>query len=390
MKDGITFDDVSLIPKRTRAISRSTVDLRSALTRSLYLEVPIVSANTPWCTEARMATGMALFGGVGFIHRMMSVARQVEEVRRVKAFAFSKEEYRSASVDANGRLMVGAAIGVKRDYLDRAKALVDAGADMIVVDIAHGHSEAAIETIGKVKRLRTEVVAGNVATAEGTEDLVNAGADAIKVGIGPGAVCTTRIVTGCGVPQLTAIMDCAGSARKYGIPIIADGGIRYPGDITKALAAGASSVMLGSMLAGTDESSAILVDEGEKYKVTTGFVSLGVELTLKHVEGGAVSADELREYVPEGVERTFEYQGPLHDTLIQYAGGVRSGFSYCGALCIDELWKNAEFIRISASGFSEGLPHGLERGPRVRLEEHVPAIRDVLERIRSKGARTVV
>ncbi len=318
-----------------------------------------------------MAIAMALCGGMGFIHRMTSVEKEAEEVRRVKAARVDRVAFPAASVDDNNRLRVGAAIGIKRDHIERAAALLEAGADVLVVDVAHGHSEEALRAIEMIKRryADTEVIGGNVATPEGTTDLINAGADAVKVGIGPGAVCTTRIKTGCGVPQLTAIMDCVERARPSGIPVIADGGFRYSGDITKGLAAGASAVMLGSMLAGAEESAAVVVNgDGAKQKATTGFASIGVELTLKKVHGLPITDDELKHYVPEGVEVTFDCSGTVSDLLIQYLGGLRSGMSYCGALTIQELWDKAEFIQVSAAGFAEGHPHGLKTHHRAKTE----------------------
>jgi IMP dehydrogenase/GMP reductase len=361
---GLTFDDVLLVPHRTRVTSRALVDLGTRLTARIRLANPLVSANTPFCTEAEMATGMALRGGIGFVHRMADIEHQVAQVARVKAHRFFKEEFALATCDGRGRLAVGAAVGVKGDASRRAERLVATGADVLVVDIAHGHADYSLEMVAQLKRSYPDipVVAGNVATAEGTRDLIQAGADAVKVGIGPGAICTTRIVAGAGVPQLTAIIDCADEARRHDVPIIADGGLRTSGDIVKALAAGAATVMLGSMLAGCDESAAVLVREGDRtYKATTGFASLGVALTLKRRAGQPVTPDELDNYVPEGVEATYECQGPLARVLLQILGGVRSGFSYSGAATLAELWDKAEFIQMSAAGAAESRPHALSR-----------------------------
>lgn len=357
---GYAFDDVLLVPRRTRATSRANVDVRTNLTAGIELAVPIISANTPWCTEAKMAAAMAAVGGIGFIHRMTSPELQAEQVRKTKGALVDNAIPRRSTVDSLGRFAVGAAVGVKADYLRRADLLVEAGADILIVDVAHGHADYVLETVAKLKTSFPGValVAGNVATAEGVSDLIEAGAQAVKVGIGPGSVCSTRIVTGAGVPQLTAILECSEAARRHGVPVIADGGIRNSGDVTKALAAGASTVMLGKMLAGADESAAILVEhQGRRHKITNGFVTLGVGLTLKRLEGGDISADEFRSYVPEGVEATFEYAGAVRDIVLKIIGGLRSGLSYCGSMSIPELWQKAKFIQVTSAGGYEGRPH---------------------------------
>jgi IMP dehydrogenase/GMP reductase len=365
---GYSFDDVLLLPRRTRATSRSVVDVRTKLTPGIGLAVPLVSANTPWCTEAAMAAAMAAVGGIGFIHRMTSAAVQADEIRRTKSAFVDKNSLPEATVDSRGRFRVGAAVGVKADFLSRAEALVEAGTDVLIVDVAHGHADYVLEAIEKLRTTFPDVdlVAGNVATADGVRDLISAGAQAIKVGIGPGSVCTTRIVTGAGVPQLTAVLECAREAQRHGIPVIADGGVRSSGDVTKALAAGASTVMLGKMLAGTDESAAILVEhEGRRHKITNGFVTLGVGLTLKRLEGRTITEDEFRDYVPEGVEATFQYAGPLRDVIRKIIGGLRSGLSYCGSMSIAELWEKAQFIQVTPAGHHEGHPHVQEGVPSV-------------------------
>ena len=267
-----------------------------------------------------------------------------------------------ATVDSRGRLRVGAAVGVKADFLHRAERLAEAGVDVLILDVAHGHADYVLDAVAKLKTAFPDVdlIAGNVATAEATAgDLISAGAQAIKVGIGPGSVCTTQeIVTGAGVPQLTAILDCAEEAQRHRIPVIADGGIRSSGDIAKALAAGASTVMLGKMLAGTDESAAILVEgNGRRHKITNGFVTLGVGLTLKRLEGGVISEDEFKQYVPEGVEATFDYAGPLRDLIAR----TRRRFAIRPELLRQhehpELWEKAKFIQVTAAGNLEGQPH---------------------------------
>jgi len=263
-----------------------------------------------------------------------------------------------ASKDSKGRLIVGAAIGVTDGEFERSKALIDAGCDVLVLDIAHGHSENAINALKKVKQLGShiKVIAGNVASAEGTRALCEAGADAIKVGIGPGSICTTRIVTGFGVPQLSAILECAEAARQYGIPVIADGGIRTSGDLTKAIAAGAQSVMIGSLFAGTQESPGkIIKRNGKKYKITRGMASLSANLSRK--DDKYLADADYNEIVPEGVEAMVPYKGAVSEIITQLVGGLKSGMSYAGAHNIVELQKHAEFMQITSASMTESLPH---------------------------------
>jgi IMP dehydrogenase len=276
------------------------------------------------------------------------------------------EQHPDASKDEKGQLMVGAAVGVKSGYLERAKALQNAGADVLVVDVAHAHSDIALEAVRSIKKASPEVelIAGNVATKEGTEDLIRAGADAVKVGIGSGAICITRVVTGAGVPQLTAIMECAKAADRADVPLIADGGIRTSGDITKAIASGASTVMVGSLLAGTEESPGITVmREGRKYKLVRGMASVAasydrfVQRPEQNEEDSAVG---LIDFVPEGVEAFVEYKGNAAEVVNQLAGGLRSGMSYCGATRISELRGKGNFIRITQAGLKESYPHDVE------------------------------
>jgi IMP dehydrogenase len=270
-------------------------------------------------------------------------------------------DYPNASKDKKGRPLVGAAVGVKGDFLERSESLLDAGADVLVVDIAHGHSENAISTVRNIKKAfpDCELIAGNIATAHGAEDLIKAGVDAVKVGVGSGSICITRVITGSGVPQLTAVMDCAKVGNDHGIPIISDGGTRTSGDATKALAAGASSVMVGSMLGGTDESpGTVLTKNGKRFKVYRGMASLAASIGRKSKETGSISLeDDLNDYVAEGVEAMVPYKGTVTDILKQLAGGVRSGLSYCGAHTIPQMQQNAEFIKMSRAGFAESQPH---------------------------------
>ncbi len=273
-------------------------------------------------------------------------------------------QHPQASKDGKGRLRVAAAVGVRPADLERAALCVAAGADVLIVDIAHGHSEHALQMVRDLKRRfpEAEVIAGNVATADGVRDLAAAGADGVKVGVGSGSICITRLVTGFGVPQLSAIIDCAAAARQVGVPLIADGGVRSGGDLTKALAAGADTVMLGSLLAGTEESpGASVVRDGRRYKVVRGMASLAANVDRKALEtDGQLLQDDWDKVVPEGVEAVVPYRGRAEDILHQLLGGLRSGLSYAGATCIAELQQNAEFIRITPAGVRESGPHDVE------------------------------
>ncbi len=469
-KEGLTFDDVLLVPKYSDITSRSQTNLSTKLSRNISLNIPFVSANMDTVTESAMAVVMARAGGIGIIHRFLTIQEQANEVLKVKrsgsviienpytinqdktvqgALDYAKEKgvsgllvvdsdsklvgivtdrdllfeknttnlikdvmtkdivtakpginseeakeilhkhrieklpiidesgsitglitskditnieyYPSASKDKKGRPLVGAAVGVKGDFLERTETLLDAGTDVLVVDIAHGHSENAINTVRNIKKAfpDCELIAGNIATAKGAEDLIKAGVDAVKVGVGSGSICITRVITGSGVPQLTAVIDCAKIGSDHGIPIISDGGTRTSGDATKALAAGASSVMVGSMLGGTDESpGTVLTKNGKRFKVYRGMASLGASLGRNSKETGSVSFDDdLNDYVAEGVDALVPYKGTVTDILKQLTGGVRSGLSYCGAHTILQMQDNAEFIKMSKAGFAESQPH---------------------------------
>ena len=470
-KEGLTFDDVLLIPKYSDITSRSQTNLQTQLSRNISLNIPLVSANMDTVTESAMAVAMAQQGGIGIIHRFLTIKEQVNEVlkvkrsgsvmienpytinseqtvqnaldytdekdasgllvinsdsklvgivtardllfesdisklikdvmtkdvvtaqlgisleeaksilhknkieklplvdesRKVKGLITSKditdiEDFPSAVKDKKGRPLVGAAVGVKGDFMERTESLLDANADAIVVDIAHGHSENAINAVKNIKKAfpDCELIAGNVATGQGAKDLINAGVDSVKVGVGSGSICITRVITGSGVPQLTAVMECAQIGRDYGIPIISDGGTRTSGDATKALAAGASTVMVGSLLGGTDESpGTVLTKNGKRFKVYRGMASLAASLGRKSKETGSTAAldDDLNDYVAEGVEAMVPYKGTVVDILKQLTGGVRSGLSYCGAHTISQMQQNAEFIKMSGAGFAESQPH---------------------------------
>jgi IMP dehydrogenase len=471
IKEGLTFDDVLLVPKRSPVISRTQTDLKTKLSRNITINIPLVSANMDTITESGMAIALAREGGIGIIHRFMTIGDQVDEVLRVKRsesvmieqpytiktdmrvyeakkmmqeygvsgllvedkdrtldgiitnrdITFEKnmerkvselmtknvitakygttmeqakeilhkhrieklpvvddkkrivglitskdimkmDQYPSASKDKKGRLLVGAAVGVKGDFLERTETLLDAGADTIIVDVAHGHSDNAINTVNMIKKAfpHCELIAGNVATSEGARDLITAGVDAVKVGVGSGSICITRVVTGSGVPQLTAVMESVKVAREYDIPVISDGGIRTSGDTTKALAVGASSVMVGSMFGGTDESPGkTLVKNGKKFKMYRGMASFYASLGRKYREEGpqVVDSNDLNDYVPEGVEAMVPYKGSVVEIIRQLVGGLRSGLSYCGAKTILEMQKNAEFIKITPAGYIESQPH---------------------------------
>jgi len=344
-RQGLTFDDVLLIPQKTSIESRSSIHLETQLTPKIKLKIPVVSANMDTVTEATMACAMAKEGGIGIIHRFLPIEQEVEQVKTVK-----KEGY-----------LVGAAIGIKADCMERTENLIKAGVDVIVIDIAHGHSVHLFKVLKELTKKfpKMEFIAGNVATAAGAIDLIKSGASAVKVGIGPGAQCTTRIVTGSGVPQLTAIEDCVEVARDHGIPIIADGGIRTSGDITKALAAGASTVMIGSLFAGCEESPALTLFRNNcKFKLTRGMASLMANHDRQYRDKKVLQ--DLKSYAAEGVESVVPYRGSVVDLLAQMMGGVRSGLSYSGASTIQDLWDKAEFIQITQSGLIESHPHDVQ------------------------------
>lgn len=344
-KTGLTFDDVLLVPKKTNVVSRSHVDLTTYLTPKIKLALPIVSANMDTVTESSMAVAVAQAGGIGIIHRFLTIDQEVQEVKLVKKQG----------------LKVGAAIGIKNDYIERTEALIKSGADAIVLDIAHGHSIHLLKVLKElVKKFpKKEFIAGNIATAEGALDLIKNGASAVKVGIGPGALCTTRIVTGAGVPQMTAIDECVQAAREYSIPVIADGGIRISGDIAKALAVGASTVMVGALFAACEESPALVIYKGnKKYKLTRGMASLKANHDRQKKDASVMK--DLKLYAAEGVEAMVPFRGPVGDFIKKLMSGVRSGFSYSGSHNIKELWEKAEFVQITQSSLIESNPHDVE------------------------------
>ena len=465
--DGLTFDDVLLVPQRSEIVP-SEVRVNTQLTKTLKLNIPLMSAAMDTVTEARLAIAIAREGGLGIIHKNMPIEQQAVNVDRVKRsehgvitdpFYLSKDhfvsdanelmaKYRISGVpitengkligiitnrdlrfetdysrkisevmtsdnlvtapmgttlmqaqeilgkhkieklplvdnkgmlkglitikdiekavqfplsakDENGRLLVGAALGVTDDILDRAAALVESKVDVVTVDTAHGHSVGVLKAVERLKNKFPDlnVIAGNVATAGGTHDLISAGADCVKVGIGPGSICTTRVVAGIGVPQFTAVLECAEEAAKHGVSIIADGGIKFSGDVTKALAAGAGAVMVGSLLAGVEESpGATEIFQGRSFKVYRGMGSLGAMEEGSKDRYFQEKADKL---VPEGVEGRVPYKGPLSDTVFQLVGGLKAGMGYCGAASLEALKENAHFVRITGAGLKESHPHDI-------------------------------
>lgn len=354
LKTAYTFDDVLLVPNRSEVLPKE-VDLSTQLTKTIKLNVPLISASMDTVTEAPMAIAMANQGGLGIIHKNMAIEQQAQEVAKVKA---TKPESDNAAVDNQGRLLVGGAVGVTHDVMDRIAALVADDVDIVTVDSAHGDSQGVLDAISKVKEKYPElpVIGGNVATASATEDLIKAGADVVKVGIGPGAICTTRIVAGVGVPQLTAVMDSYEMAKKYGVALIADGGAKYSGDIVKAIAAGGRAVMMGSMLAGTDEAPGeIMIDgNGKKFKSYRGMGSLAA---MKAGSKDRYFQENTKKLVPEGVEGKVEYKGSVADTVFEMLGGLRSGMGYLGAKNLQALTDTATFVVQTGAGLRESHPH---------------------------------
>jgi len=346
---GLTYDDVLLLPDASDVVP-SEVDTKTQLTRKISLDVPLVSSAMDTVTESEMAIAMAKAGGIGIIHRNLSVEEQVTHVKLVKGAG----------------LLVGAAVGVGDDGFARAQALIDSGINVVVVDTAHGHHRAVLDAIERIKNKYSdqEVIGGNVATRAGAQALINAGADAVKVGVGPGSICTTRVVAGVGVPQVTAIMEAAKACKKSDVPLIADGGLQYSGDIAKAIVSGADSVMLGSLLAGCDESPGELIEiDGRKYKSYRGMGSLGAMQSRgekksyskdRYMQDDVLAEDKL---VPEGIEGKVAYRGSVATVVHQLVGGLRSGMGYAGAATIDDLKRNGRLVQITFAGLQESHPH---------------------------------
>jgi IMP dehydrogenase len=359
VKEGYTFDDLLLVPAYSTVVPND-VNLKTRLCDGIELSIPVCSAAMDTVTESAMAIALAQSGGIGFIHKNLNKEVQAEMVKAVKcAEVISKD----AAVDLAGKLLAGAAVGVSETTMDRVKLLVEAGVDILTVDSAHGHSKGVIDTVAKIHKAypKLPLVGGNIVTSESAQALIQAGASVLKVGVGPGSICTTRIVSGVGVPQLTAISDVVQVAKRYNVGVIADGGIKFSGDIVKALAAGADAVMLGGLLAGCEETPGEIIEVyGKRVKTYVGMGSLSAMQrgsSDRYFQGGQ---KELKKLVPEGIEATVPYKGPMSDVIYQMMGGLRSGMGYCGCATITELKDKAKFVKISNAGLKESHPHTVE------------------------------
>ncbi len=347
MREALTFDDVLLVPQKSNT-SPSQVSTAVSLGKNLKLQIPILSAAMDTVTEAEMAITLAQAGGIGIIHKNMTESAQAGEVKKVKA----------------QNLLCGASVAVGESAISRAQTLANAKVDAIVIDVAHGHYYKVAETIKKLKKILPKnivIIGGNIASGKATADLIKAGADVVKVGVGPGSICTTRIIAGIGVPQLTAVMNAVAAAKKTKTPIIADGGIKYSGDVVKALAAGASAVMLGGLFAGTDEAPGKVITIGSsKFKVYRGMGSIDA-MQKGSKDRYLQSGKNNKELIAEGVVGHVPYKGSAKTVIAQMIGGLRQGLGYCGSKDIPELWKKAEFVRISVAGLKESHPHSLQK-----------------------------
>lgn len=357
-KDALTFDDVLLVPQYSE-ITPDMADVSTKLTNTFKMNVPFLSAAMDTVSEHKLVTALALAGGLGVIHKNMSIADQAKEVEIVKNYEFDNEKNKRVLIDKKGRLCVGAAIGVTADMMDRVHALMDAGVDVFVLDSAHGDSKNIINAI---KNLRLEypsmeLIAGNVATYEGALDLMKAGASAVKVGMGPGSICTTRIIAGIGVPQLQAVMDCARASKEMNVPIIADGGIKYSGDVVKALAAGANTVMLGGLFATCEEAPGdIYESNGKKYRTYRGMGSIEAMAkgsTDRYFQTGH------KKFVAEGVQGIVEVKTTVEELVFQLIGGLKAGMGYCGSKDIPTLQEKGTFIKITNNALLESHPHDI-------------------------------
>lgn len=359
VNEGLTFDDVLIVPGFSEVLPKD-VDITAKLTPKIKLGIPLVSSAMDTVTESPLAIAMARAGGIGIIHKNSPPRQQAEEVAKVKKAVFDKK---TAALDSEGRLLVGAAVSVADAEFDRAGLLISAGADVIVVDTAHGHSRGVIEMVKRLRKTsrKLQIVAGNIATAAAAEALIAAGADALKVGVGPGSICTTRIVTGSGMPQISAIASVAAVARKKGVCVIGDGGVKYSGDIVKAIAAGANSVMIGSLFAGTDEAPGeLIIFQGRKYKVYRGMGSLGAMQKGSRDRYFQNDVEEVGKLVPEGIEGRVPYCGALRDVIHQMIGGLRSGMGYAGVEDTEKLWTKSKFVKITKAGLRESHVHDVD------------------------------
>ena len=346
IKEALTFDDVLLLPKYSNVLPVNT-NINLELANKIYLKVPFLTSAMDTVTESKMAIAIAKEGGIGIIHRNLDIKKQSHEVKKVK----------------NKMLLVGAAVGTNLEDLDRARSLISSGADLIVIDTAHGHSEKVLKTLTKLKRIikNTPICVGNIATGEAAKKLYNSGADIIKVGIGPGSICTTRMVAGIGVPQISAIMEVKKALNKKKIKIISDGGIKFSGDIAKALAAGADAIMMGSIFAGTDESPGKKFKvRGKIYKEYRGMGSIGAMSAGSANRYFQKNFKDKSKFVPEGVEGRVEYKGKVSKIIYQLQGGLRSSMGYIGAKNLKEINKKAKFVKITKAGFYESMVHSVE------------------------------
>ncbi len=358
IKEAYTFDDVLLVPSYSEVLPHE-VDLKTKLTRNIDLNIPVISAAMDTVTESEMGIALALEGGIGIIHKNLSIDEQAAEVKKVKNRVFDRGKNPLAVTGREGGLLAGAALGISSDLLERAEALAKAGVDVFTLDSAHGHSKGIIEALQTLKQHFPEidVIAGNIVTAEAAQTLVYAGADAVKIGVGPGAICTTRVVAGVGVPQLTAVNDVYEQLINQEVGIIADGGIKFSGDIAKAIAAGAHTVMLGRMLAGTDEAPGELIEkDGKKFK---SYVGMGSMAAMKRGSKDRYFQEKKAQnkLVPEGIEALVNYKGAVKNILYQLTGGLKAGMGYCGAKNIENMRHHARFVKISNAGLTESHPH---------------------------------
>ncbi len=346
IKESLTFDDVLLLPRYSDVLPSET-NVSVNLTKKIHLKVPFLSSAMDTVTEAKMAIAIAKAGGIGIIHRNLNIIKQTKEIIKVK----------------KKKLFVGAAIGTNKEDIDRAKSLLDNGCDLIVIDTAHGHSEKVLKTLSNLKKFEKKIpiCVGNIATGEAAKKLYNSGADIIKVGIGPGSICTTRMVAGIGVPQISAIMEVKKALRKKNIKIISDGGIKFSGDIAKALAAGADAIMMGSIFAGTDESPGKkFIVKGKIFKQYRGMGSIGAMSAGSANRYFQKNFKDKSKFVPEGVEGRVEYKGNVAKIIYQLKGGLKSSMGYIGAKDLDQIKKNAKFIKITKAGFYESMVHSVE------------------------------
>ncbi len=358
IQEAYTFDDVLLVPAYSEVIPHD-VSVKTKLSRNINLNIPIISAAMDTVTEAEMGIALALEGGIGIIHKNMSVFEQSEAIKKVKSYNYNFKEFSNACIDKNSKLRIGAAIGVSADLEERAEALVKAGVDVFTLDSAHGHSKGIIDALKYVKKTfpKVDVIAGNIVTAEAAQTLVDAGADAVKIGVGPGAICTTRVVAGVGVPQLTAVNDVYEQLKDQNVGIIADGGIKFSGDIAKAIAVGAHAVMLGRMLAGTDEAPGEIIEKnGKKFKSYVGMGSMSA--MQRGSKDRYFQQDKSKnKLVPEGIEAIVGYKGAVQKIIFQLVGGLRAGMGYCGAKNIENMRHEAKLVKISSAGLTESHPH---------------------------------